>query len=74
MSIHFYRPNKSNKGSACSFWTSPKNGGLFATLIKQSGWNTATRTGSFKESLKNPDTFINVKLTGTEAAAIIDCI
>ena len=74
MQISFYRPNKSNKGYACSFWTSSKDGYLFATIIRQSGWNHETGNGTFKKSVNDPNQFVNVKLTATEAAAIIDCI
>jgi len=72
--IHIYHPNKGVKGFACSFWRSDRHGDLFATLIKQSGWDEATKRGTFKASLDDPNKRITVKLSAVEACAILDCI
>jgi hypothetical protein len=74
MSIHIYHPNKAVKGFACSFWYSKRNGCLFATLIKQSGWDNENQNGVFKGSLNDPSKKINIKLTEIEACGILDCI
>lgn len=72
--IYIYRPNKSVKGFACSFWVSDKSGCLFATLIKQSGWDEKTQHGTFKASKNDPLRQVNIKLSGVEACGILDCI
>lgn len=72
--IHIYHPNKSVKGFACSFWYSTRNDSVFATLIKQSGWNEKTQTGVFKDSLNDPTKRVNIKLSELEVSAILDCI
>lgn len=72
--LHIYHPNKAVKGFACSFWASERHGSLFATILKQSGWNEASQTGSFKESLNDPARRVNVKLSDIEVGAILDCI
>jgi len=72
--IHIYHPNKSVKGFACSFWYSEKDSTIFATLIKQSGWDEQSQNGTFKDSLNDPTKKVNVKLDYVEAAAILDCV
>lgn len=72
--IHIYHPNKAVKGFACSFWYSEKDDTLFATLIKQAGWDEKTQNGLFKESLNDPTKKVNIKLDYVEAAAILDCV
>jgi|GEM_PF-6654525 hypothetical protein len=74
MAIHVYHPSKSLKGFAASFWYSDRNDTVFATLIKQHGWDDASKTGTFKGSLTDPTKKVNVKLAFVEAAAILDCI
>lgn len=71
--IHIYHPSKSVKGFACSFWAA-KDGNLFLTILKQSGWDEKTQTGTFKNSVNDPSKMTNVKLSMIEAAAIIDSI
>lgn len=72
--VHVYHPNKNVKGFACSFWYSKKHNHLFATLIKQSGWDENTQNGTFKGSLNDPTKKVSIKLSDFEAAAILDCI
>lgn len=72
--IHIYHPNKAVRGFACSFWYSERDGSLFATLIKQSGWDEKTQNGTFKASLEDPTKKVNIKLSEIEACAILDCI
>jgi lysyl-tRNA synthetase class I len=72
--LHIYHPSPSVKGFAASFWYSDRDDAVFATLIKQSGWDSNTQNGTFKESLKDPNKHINIKFNFTEVAAILDCI
>jgi hypothetical protein len=74
MSIHYYHPSSSGNGFACSFWFSERDQTVYATLLKQSGWDAKTRIGSFKDSLNDDSKKINVKLGMKEVAAILDCI
>lgn len=72
--LHIYHPNKAVKGFACSFWRSSRDNSLFATLVKQAGWDSNTQTGTFKGSMEDPTKHVNVKLSEIEACAILDCI
>jgi hypothetical protein len=72
--IHIYHPNKAVKGFACSFWYSARNKSLFATILKQSGWDDANQNGIFKANINDPDKKVSIKLSWVEAAAILDCI
>jgi hypothetical protein len=72
--IHIYHPSKSVKGFACSFWASRQYKGLFATLIKQSGWDEKNQNGTFKDNLNDPTKTVNIKLSDFEACAILDCV
>ena len=47
MAIQFYKPNKNNTGHACSFSQSDKDKTIFATLLKQSGWDANKKIGVF---------------------------
>ena len=72
--LQFYKPNPSVKGHACSFWGSTTEKAIFSSFIKQDGWNTKSRTGSFTKNKKNPKGKAIIKLSIAEAAAIIDAI
>lgn len=72
--IQIYHPNKSNTGFACSFSQSDRDNTIFATLLKQSGWNPEQGIGTFKESRNDPTKNVNIKLELVEAAAILDCV
>lgn len=74
MPIHIYHPNRNNSGFACSFSQSNKDGTIFATLIKQAGWDGEKQVGSFKDSRNDPTKNVNIKLGEVEVAAILDCI
>ena len=43
-------------------------------MIKQDGWNSQKRTGSFIKNKKNPKATVIVKFSPTEVAGIIDSI
>lgn len=72
--IAFYHPNKNNVGFACSFSQSDKDKTIFATLIKQSGWDADKKVGVFKDSRNDPNKNVNIKLELVEVAGILDCI
>jgi hypothetical protein len=74
MSIHIYHPNKRSTGFATSFWYSDRDDSFFATLLKQSGWDEARQNGVFKDSKNDPLKKVNIKLSPTEIAGILDCI
>jgi hypothetical protein len=74
MAIHLYHPNKAVKGFAASFWYSDRDDTVFATLIKQSGWDDQKQNGIFKGNLDDPNGRVNIKLDYVEIAAILDCI
>lgn len=72
--LHIYHPNKAVKGFACSFWYSERDSAIYATLVKQSGWDERSQNGTFKDSLKDPTKKVNIKLSFIEAGGILDCI
>lgn len=74
MSIHIYHPNRKSTGFAASFWYSDRDDTIFATLLKQSGWDDARQNGVFKDSMNDPLKRVNIKISYTEIAAIVDCI
>lgn len=74
MPIHLYKPNKNNSGHACSFSQSDKDGTIFATIIKQSGWDSEKQVGSLKESRGDNTKNVSIKLGQVEVAAILDCL
>jgi hypothetical protein len=74
MFISFYRPNRANKGFACSFNYSAKDDCLFGQILKQSGWDDAKKIGSFAASRKDPSKNTTIKIEWVEVGAILDCI
>jgi hypothetical protein len=72
--IQYYKPNPKGTGSACSFWCNAKEGALFGSFIKQSGWNDKTKTGSFKANKENPSASTQFKFSQFEVASIVDTI
>ena len=72
--LQFYKPNPKVTGSACSFWASTTEKAVFGSFIKQDGWNTKSRTGSFNKNKDNPKAKAIVKFSVTEAASLIDAI
>lgn len=72
--LHVYHPSKSVKGFALSFWYSPKNNSVFATLIKQHSWDAEREVGVFKASINDPLKKTTTKLSWVEIGAILDCI
>ncbi len=74
MAIHIYHPTKTVKGFACSFSESSKDGSFYASIIKQAGYDDKTGNGTFKDSLKDPNKHVNIKLSAIELGGILDCI
>ena len=72
--IHFYKPNAKVTGTACSFYLNKRDNAFFSTLIKQDGWNSDRRIGSFKKNKDNPLKRVNIKFSALEIASIIDAI
>jgi hypothetical protein len=72
--IHFYKPTAKVTGTACSFYLNKRDNAFFSTLIKQDGWNSERRIGSFKKNKDNPNKKVNVKFSALEIASIIDSI
>jgi hypothetical protein len=72
--VHIYHPSKRITGFAASFWYSDRDDTIFATLLKQSGWDEARQNGVFKDSMNDPNKKVNIKLSYTEIAAVLDCI
>ncbi len=77
MSLQFYTPNKAVTGGLLSAQVTAKVGSfeepgdraIFFNLVKQTGWNTETSKGSFKDGAK-----IGVKFTMDEVGGFIQAI
>lgn len=69
MPLAFYKPNPSVKGCACSFSFNSKDGAVFLSLVKQTGWDNSSKTGAFKGGAQ-----CNVKLNTNEIGGLIDTI
>lgn len=72
--LQFYKPNPKSTGSACSFWCKAEDSAIFGSFIKQSGWNTQKKTGSFKANKENPNASTQFKFNQTEVCSILDTI
>lgn len=72
--IQIYHPSKSGKGFAASFWYSERDDSVFATIIKQSGYDEKTQNGVFKGNKNDPTGKVNVKLDYFEVAGILNSI
>ena len=70
--LSYYKPNSQNKGAAAQFQFGIKENdqGLYLSIIKQFGWNTDTKRGSFSENSKNPLKNKKIKFNATEASAM----
>lgn len=69
--LTFYKPNKSVKGSLANFSFNSKGEkkGIFIELVKQTAWDEASGSASFKNGEK-----VNVKLSLIEVGALIKAI
>jgi hypothetical protein len=72
--LAFYHPNKNTTGSACSFSQSPKDGVIYGNILKQSGYDTEKKIGTFAGSRNDPTKSVSIKLAQVEVAAILDCL
>lgn len=68
MGLQLYKSNKSVKGCAAGFSFNSKDGAMFVSLVKQTGYDEARHIGSFKDGAK-----INIKLGLSELGAMLDC-
>ncbi len=73
--LQFYRANKNNTGVAVSFNFGPNREktsiDLYASGIKQSGWNAQTNSGSFKGNAQDANKIINMKFSEFEVGGLI---
>lgn len=71
MGLKLYKPNGKKTGHACHFQlTSTGDGkGVYLDMVKQTGWDNATKKGSFKGGDQ-----IKIKFNETEIAGMIDSI
>lgn len=70
--IQFYKPTAANKGHAASFRL--VGDVVYLEMIKQSGWNETTKTGSFAGSRNDPNKKINLKFNAVELASFVRAI
>lgn len=68
MGLTYYHANKSGNGSLCGLSSNSKLAQLFFTIIRQSDWNSDTRTGSFRGEK------LNVMFGHLEVGALMDAI
>lgn len=77
MRLSFYKPNAKNSGYGCSFNLAKESTdgktkySFYISFIKQSGWNEASKRGSFGANMKNKEKTASVKLSDTEIAGLI---
>lgn len=69
--LQFFKPNPKKTGHACNWelTSSGDSAGVYLNLIKQSGWNTSTKTGSFKDGAR-----AKVKFNRMEIGGMLDAI
>jgi hypothetical protein len=72
--ISFYKPNSKSNGTACSFSVNPKDKSIWSSLIKQSGWNEKSKTGSFSDNKDNPQKSAKIKYSLTEVAGLLEAL
>jgi hypothetical protein len=72
--LQFYKPTKTVKGTACSFWRNSDDNSFWASMIKQDSWNSKTNTGSFSKNKNDPQKRVIIKFSATEMAGFIDTI
>ena len=70
--IQFYKPNAKNTGSACSFSYSKKDKALWVNFVRQSSWNTESKTGTFRGAA--PEKKAYSKFSVTELAGLVHAI
>ena len=72
--ISFYKPNSKSNGTACSFSVNPKDKSIWSSLIKQSGWNENSKTGSFSDNKDNQQKSAKIKYSLTETAGLLEAL
>ena len=81
MQYNLYKPNTKNTGCAFSFKIidqdkdgNPTKPTFLIQAIKQAGWNSSNRTGTFSANAKDPEKNIYCKINENEVGAIIHAI
>lgn len=69
MLLQFYKSSKTIKGCAAGFSFNDKDGCLFISLIKQTGYDESKRLGTFSDGEQ-----IVVKFSVTEIGALLDTL
>lgn len=74
--IDFYKPQKNGNGTCATFEANSTSGdakkkGFYINILKQHSWDDASKTGSFKENVNNPEKHKKVKLTDLELCNIL---
>ncbi len=64
MPLQFYKPNSSNKGTACSISFNSKEQKMYISLIKQVSWDADKRVGSFKGGVSKVFKFSETEVGG----------
>jgi hypothetical protein len=72
--IQFYKPNRKNTGTACSFWRKSNDNSFWVSMIKQHSWNSNTNQGSFSENKNDDKKRVIVKLNEIELSGVVDAI
>lgn len=74
MRLQVYKPNSKSTGSAATFEVGYRDGKpeFYVSFIKQSGWDSNTKTGSFKGNKDDPSKNINTKLNEFELGEILN--
>lgn len=65
----FFSPNAKNEGAALFVTVRPNDESIMFKLLKQTGWNSTTKKGSFKKGQH-----VNVKVALDEAGGIIHAV
>ena len=71
--LSFFKANKYNTGTACSFWLNSKDGSFWCSLLKQASWDSNKNRGSFAAN-RDTDKHARVKFNATEVCGFIEVI
>ena len=74
--IEFYKPQRTGNGTCTTFdcvtsLEDAKKNGFYINLLKQHSWDDATKNGSFKENVNNPEKHKKIKLNDLELCNIL---
>ena len=77
MKFNLFKPNSKNTGCLMSFEIGKNKDGSpcwFINAVQQASWNDSTKTGSFKENVKNPQKSAVVKMNANEAGEMLSSL